>query len=176
MARVVHADVKIRAELADDAAEIHRLVASAFPTEAEAYLVRELRKSGALRVSLVAVDDDSDHCIVGHVAFSPVRTSDEREGVGLAPVAVVATHRRRGIAAMLIEAGLEACRNLGIPYAVVLGEPDYYGRFGFEPAPKHGLADEFQGGSAFQVKALAPRGIPGNAGLVRYSAAFSTIA
>jgi putative acetyltransferase len=165
--------MKIRAELPDDASEIHHLVASAFPTEAESFLVEEMRRTGALRVSFVAVDDDTDHRIVGHVAFSPVTTADGREGAGLAPVAVAATHRRRGIAAQLIEKGLEHCLKLGFPYVVVLGAPAYYSRFGFEPAARRGLADEFEGGSSFQVLELAPGGIPEDAGLVRYSPAFA---
>lgn len=167
--------MKIRSELRDDADEIHRLVAGAFPTEAESFLVDELRSAGALRVSFVAVDDETDYRIVGHVAFSPVRTSDGRDGIGLAPVAVAATHRRRGIARQLIECGLEKCRELGFPYAVVLGSPEYYGRFGFEAASKHGLLDEYRGGNAFQVRELATGGIPTGAGLVRYAPAFAAL-
>jgi putative acetyltransferase len=168
--------MRIRPELADDANEIHHLVASAFPTEAEVFLVDELRGSGALTVSLVAVDDDTDHRIVGYVAFSPVTSSDHRRGVGLAPVAVAATHRRRGIAAQLIDAGLGNCRELGFEYAVVLGAPDYYRRFGFEAAKDHGLTDEYQGGEAFQVLALRPDGVPRDAGVVRYAPPFQTFA
>ncbi len=168
--------MKIRPELPDDADEIHRLVAGAFPTEAEAFLVQELRRTNALRVSLVAVDDDTDPRIVGHVAFSPVTTVNGSEGIGLAPVAVAATHRRRGIAAQLIERGLEQCRDLGFAYAVVLGTPAYYGRFGFEAATGHGLLDEYQGGDAFQVLALAAGGMPEGAGLVRYAPPFGAFA
>lgn len=168
--------MKIRPELRDDADEIHRLVASAFPTEAEAFLVDELRRAEALRVSLVAVDDETDHRIVGYVAFSPVSTADGREGIGLAPVAVAATHRRRGIAQQLIDRGLEKCRELGFAYAVVLGSPEYYSRFGFEPARSRGLSDEYEGGNAFQVLELAPGGLPDGAGLVRYSEPFSAFA
>jgi putative acetyltransferase len=176
MTELVRADMKIRAELPDDATEIHNLVASAFPTEAEAFLVDELRRTGAIRVSLVAVDDDTDHRIVGYVAFSPVLAADGREGIGLAPVAVAATHRRRGIAAQLIERGLESCREQGFAYAVVLGAPAYYSRFGFEPAPSRGLADEYEGGNSFQVLELVPGGVPNGAGLVRYSPAFAAFA
>ena len=168
--------MRIRPELRDDADEIHRLVVSAFPTEAEAFLVEELRRTGALAVSLVAVDDDTDHRIVGHVAFSPVSTSDGREGIGLAPVAVAATHRRRGIAQQLIDRGIQQCSDLGFAYAVVLGSPAYYSRFGFEAAAPHGLRDEYLGGEAFQVRELAPGGIPKNAGLVRYAPPFAAFA
>ena len=39
----VNGRMRIRNELSDDSAEIRRLVASAFPTEAESFLVDELR-------------------------------------------------------------------------------------------------------------------------------------
>jgi putative acetyltransferase len=168
--------MRIRAELPDDANEIHHLVASAFPTEAESFLVDELRRTGALRVSLVAVDDDTDHRIVGYIAFSPVIAADGREGIGIAPVAVAATHRRRGIAAQLIEKGLELSREQGFAYAVVLGSPSYYSRFGFEAAPRRGLSDEYEGGDSFQVLELLPGGLPNGAGLVRYAPAFAAFA
>lgn len=163
-------NITIRAELPEDAEAIRRVVAHAFPTQAEADLVEALRRSGELIVSLVASDDDE---IVGHVAFSPVLTSDAREGIGLAPVAVNESHRCHGVAARLIGNGLDECRALGFRYAVVLGEPPYYSRFGFQPAARHGLTDEYGGGDAFQVLALEKGGIPESAGLVRYCAAFS---
>jgi len=172
--------VIIRTEAPADAAAIHRVVASAFPTAAEARLVDDLRRDGDLRVSLVAVDDDvqgDDARIVGHVAFSPVGIANRNNnhGIGLAPVAVLDAYRRRGIGAQLIQAGLAACREGNYAYAVVLGNPAYYSRFGFEPASTFGLADEYGGGDAFQVMALARGGIPHGGGLVRYAAAFSAL-
>jgi putative acetyltransferase len=188
--------IAIRAEIAGDAEAIRRVVAASFPTAAEADLVDALRKSGDLRVSLVALDGDD---VVGHVAFSPVsrattrggdetsenigkvgrdgigdRTSDG-DGIGLAPVAVLESHRCRGIAAALIERGLEQCRELGYRFAVVLGEPTYYRRFGFEPAYPHGLTDEYGGGDAFQVLEFVPAGIGKDPGLIRYAPAFASL-
>lgn len=169
--------VRIRRETPADAAAIHRVVASAFPTDAEARLVDDLRRDGDLRVSLVAVGEDGR--IVGHVAFSPVvtagRSHDRDHGIGLAPVAVLDAYRRRGIGAQLIEAGLAASRENKYAYAVVLGSPAYYSRFGFEPASTFGLADEYGGGDAFQVMALVRGGIPHGGGLVRYATAFSAL-
>src|SRR5438552_965235 len=67
-------------------------------------------------------------------------------GGGIGPVAVVACHRRRGIAAEGVDAALRACPAAGFGWAVVLGSPAYYARFGFRPAREFGLSDEFRGG------------------------------
>ena len=139
---------------------------SPFPTDAEARLVRLLRDARHLTVSLVA---ETDGAIVGHVAFSPVSAG----GTGLAPVAVLEAHRRRGIAARLIEAGLAECRARGIGWAVVLGEPAYYRRFGFRAASAFGLSDEYGGGEAFQALELIAGSLPVGMGLVRYGPEFA---
>ena len=69
-----------------------------------------------------------------------LRRSDpgHRVGVGLAPVAVLPARRRSGIAARLVREGLEACRERRRGFVVVLGDPAYYGRFGFLPAERLG--------------------------------------
>ncbi|HEX2251632.1 MAG TPA: N-acetyltransferase [Thermoanaerobaculia bacterium] len=166
--------MEIRPEQANDAEAIHAVHAASFPSEAEADLVDALRAAGRLPVSLVAQREGE---IVGHVAFSPVATEwpEAAAGVGLAPVAVTGPHRRQGIAAALVRAGLEACRAAGFGWVVVLGEPEYYSRFGFRPASEHGLVDEYGGGAAFQVLELAPGALPIGAGLVRYAAEFAAV-
>lgn len=160
----------VRSEQPGDVAAIHAVHVASFPTDAEARLVHLLRTAGHLSVSLLA---EADSVVVGHVAFSPVSVSTGAVGVGLAPVAVLESHRRQGIAAQLIEAGLAACRSTGFGWAVVLGEPAYYSRFGFQPASAFGLFDEYKGGAAFQAIELIPNGLPFGAGLVRYAPEFA---
>lgn len=163
----------IRPETQLDCQEISELLTAAFPTAVEAKLVVALRRANRLTVSLVAVANDS---IIGHVAFSPVSATFGAVGVGLAPVSVAEAHRHQGVAASLIRAGLEACRDAGLGWAVVLGDPHYYGRFGFRPAADFGLADEYGGGAAFQALELLPNALPQGAGLVRYSEEFAVFA
>ncbi len=54
---------------------------------------------------------------------------------GLGPVAVGPGHQRQGIGTRLVQAALEALRGLGAAGCVVLGEPGFYGRFGFAVEP-----------------------------------------
>jgi putative acetyltransferase len=162
----------LRPERPGDEPAIRDVIASAFPAGAEAKLVSLLREAGRLSISLVAEVDGE---VVGHVGFSPVTVDSGATGAGLAPLAVKATHRRRGIGGMLIQEGLAACRTAGVGWAVVLGEPRYYARFGFRPAPGVGLSDEYGGGDAFQVAELAPGALPVGAGLVRYAPEFASL-
>ena len=160
----------IRPERPSDAAAISQVHAASFPSADEARLVELLREAGRLQASLVAEDSGS---IVGHIAFSPVTTASGSTGAGLAPVAVVESHRRRGIAADLVREGLQACREAGWGWVVVLGEPAYYSRFGFLPAADFGLSDEYGGGPAFQALELIAGSLPAGAGLVRYAPEFA---
>lgn len=160
----------IRRERPDDIGAIHRVHVDSFPTPVEAQLVDRLRDAAHLTVSLVAEVDGE---VIGHVGFSPVSAASGAIGVGLAPVAVLPEYRRQGLAARLIEEGLNACKALGFGWAVVLGDPEYYSRFGFRPASDFGLVDEYGGGAAFQVMELAAGRIPVAAGLVRYAPAFA---
>jgi len=86
----------IRSEQHTDLEPIRLVHLANFPTPIEARLVDHLRQSGHLLVSLVA---EAAGGIVGHVAFSPVHVKSGKVGVGLAPVSVVESHRRQGIAA-----------------------------------------------------------------------------
>lgn len=146
--------------------DVHRL---SFPTVLEAQLVDALRAAGRLDISLVAEVEGE---IVGHVAFSPVSVPGATDGVGLGPVAVLPPFRRRGIAEQLIREGLAVWGQMNHGFVVVLGDPGYYGRFGFKPAGRWELRDEYGGGEAFQALEFRPGAIPAGGGIVQYAPEF----
>ncbi|KAA2214110.1 N-acetyltransferase [Pseudoroseomonas oryzae] len=133
----------IRPENATDKQPIRSLVRAAFQdaphgSGMEADIVDALRAGGALTLSLVAVEGGA---VMGHVAFSPVMIAGKlSDWFGLGPVAVEHSQRRRGIGRLLIEDGLNRLRAQGAGGCVVLGDPAYYARFGFEPDPGLTLA------------------------------------
>jgi len=163
---------RVRAEDPGDREAIAAVHVAAFPTAAEARLVDALRAAGRLSVSLVA---EVEGRIVGHVALSPVELAGASRGAGLAPVAVLPGFRRRGIAERLVREGLAACERSGCGFVVVLGEPAYYARFGFLPAARFGLRDEYAGGDAFQALELRAGALPGGGGDVRYALEFAAL-
>jgi len=162
--------MQIRPEAPPDAPAIAGVIQRAFAPEqfsshTEQFIVRSLREAGALTVSLVA---DREQAIVGHVAFSPVTIAGrECRWYGLGPLAVDPTCQRQGIGAALVVAGLEQLRALSAAGCVVLGEPAYYGRFGFRPDP--GLVYPGPPPEYFLAQAFAG---PAPNGEVAYHAAF----
>lgn len=162
----------IRPEQPEDISAVRAIHVVSFPTAGEARLVDALRAAGRLPVSLVA---EMGGVVVGHVAFSPVTVQSGAIGAGLGPIAVAESSRRQGLAANLVRSGLIACREVGCGWAVVLGDPGYYARFGFRPASDFGLMDEYGGGAAFQAMELIPGSLPIGAGVVRYAPEFATL-
>lgn len=157
----------IRPEQPKDAAAVRRVHQAAFPTAAEADLVDRLRSGGKAAVSLVAEDGGQ---IVGHIVFSPVSFDPPvpATAFALAPMAVLADHWKHGVGRRLVQNGLAECHARGAGLVVVVGEPDYYERFGFEPASRHGLRDEFGAESAFQVFLLDASAHPPPGTVVKY--------
>ncbi|MGF7053500.1 putative acetyltransferase [Bosea sp. OAE752] len=160
----------IRPEQPADAAAIRALTTEAFAAAphssgTEAAIIDGLRAAGALTLSLVAVEGGE---IVGHVAFSPVTIDGaERGWFGLGPVSVQPGRQRGGIGSGLIRDGLQRLREIGAGGCVLLGDPGYYGRFGFAADPAlvlEGVPPEYFMRLAFGA------GVP--AGTVRYHAAF----
>ena len=130
--------VAIRPERAGDERAIRDVVRAAFTDHphsdgSEPGIVDRLRKDGDLAISLIA---EHEGAIVGHVAFSPITISDGSTGwFGLGPVAVMPQRQHEGIGSELIKRGLTLLRERGAAGCVVLGEPAYYGRFGFAHDP-----------------------------------------
>lgn len=164
----------IRAEQLNDRAAVYDLLCQAFPTPEEALLVERLRNSGAAHVALVAVEPaDSGDDVLGHVVFSPVELEPASPylGLGLAPLAVRPDVQRQGIGSQLVKAGIDVCR-AAADFLVVLGDPVYYGRFGFVPGSRFGLANEYGVDEEFMALELRP-GCLSYGGLVRYGPEFA---
>lgn len=161
----------IRQEVPDDVGAIHALLEAAFcdlaySEQTEAEIVVALREAGALTVSLVA---EIQGCIVGYIAVSSVTFSDGgKHWYGLGPVAVAPVYQGRGVGSRLIEGALENLQHHNAEGCVVLGDPDFYGRFGFQSQPQ--LSFPGVTGEYFQALPFGKK-IP--TGKVRYHAAFA---
>ena len=162
----------IRPETAADAAVIAALTTAAFAhadhsngTEAE--IIARLRADGDLTLSLVAEQAGE---IIGHIAFSPVTINGEQKGwFGLGPVSVHPDYQRQGIGSALINAGLEQIHTAAAQGCVLLGNPAYYSRFGFEPCPN--LRYPHAPAEYFMALLLGGASVP--SGEVHYAPAFS---
>ena len=165
--------MNLRAEGPADVEPVDRVNREAFGQEDEALLVARLRGSDAFipELSIVAEEDGK---VVGHILFSRVELDPPSalRVISLAPMSVLPQHQRRGIGSALVERGLEVANGLGEEVVVLVGHPEYYPRFGFEPASKYGLTNPFPGTEeAFFAMALR-EGIRIPSGQVVYSPEF----
>ena len=127
----------IREEQPADFPLIHRLTEIAFEPMAfsdgsEPGIIDRLRADGDLKLSLVAEDESESVDVVGHVAFSAVVIGELTKGwYGLGPVTVHPDHQRKGIGGILIKHGLQMLREFNAEGCALIGDPNYYSRFGF---------------------------------------------
>ncbi len=170
----------VRPERDSDAAEIAAVTRAAFGSaqgagEAEVALIEALRSRGKAVVSLVATNDEQ---VVGHVLFSPVTmvpARDARRMLGLAPLGVHPDAQGRGLGSALVNRGLRECRSAGYDAVVVLGDPAYYGRFGFEPASRYGLSNQYGADEGFLVLGLRPEALDDLTGIAMYEPEFAEV-
>jgi len=135
----------IREGTPGDRAEIFALYPRAFPDEDLLPLLRTLLDEIGV-LSLVAIAEGR---LAGHVAFTECGISDgERKLALLGPVAVAPERQRQGIGGALIREGLDRLAGRGVSRVFVLGDPAYYGRFGFRPErrvqPPYPLPEEWR--------------------------------
>jgi putative acetyltransferase len=168
----VTSDAIIRPEAASDIGAVRELVGQAFGQPDEAELVERLRADGDLALALVATGGGS---IVGHAAFPRLHVETagvQVPAIGLAPLAVNEAHRRQGIGARLVRAGLAQLAMQGETLAFVLGEPAFYTRFGFSLETARPFTCAYAGPHfmAMRLSEAAPR-----AGTIRYPAGFDAL-
>ena len=169
----------VRLERDSDAAEIAAVTRAAFGSaegagETEAALIEALRSRGKAVVSLVAMNDER---VVGHVLFSEVTVETENpvRVLGLAPLGVHPDAQGRGLGSALVDRGLRECRSAGYDAVVVLGEPAYYRRFGFEPAGRYGLSNQYGADEGFMVLGLRPGALDDLTGIAMYEPEFAEV-
>ncbi|RMD78923.1 MAG: N-acetyltransferase [Gammaproteobacteria bacterium] len=165
----------IRQETPADAEAIDVVHRAAFGGEAESRLAAALRRSEAYvpELSLVA---EVEGRVTGFLML--FKAALEREGgetlplLALAPLAVVPSQSHRGVGSALVRAALARAERLGHPAVVVVGHPDYFARFGFEPASRWGIQCPLPvPPSAVSAKELR-RGALEGGGLLRYPEPF----
>jgi len=128
--------INIRREKPEDIDKIHHVTVAAFldaphTDHTEQFIVKALRNSEALTVSLVAEDAGQ---IVGHVALSPVTVSDGASNwYGLGPISVLPERQGKKVGSKLMHEAISELKHLQANGCVLLGDPNYYSRFGFKP-------------------------------------------
>lgn len=130
-------NVAIRKSTPEDTTSIMALYPKAFPDEELRPVVKALLEDSATAISLVGVVEGA---VAGHVLFALCGIDDSADNKGgdtsaalLAPLAVDPSVQRQGIGGALVRRGLQLLAEKNIAHVFVLGDPAYYGRFGFAP-------------------------------------------
>ena len=128
----------IRRETPEDITAISEVTIAAFSdhpisNHTEQFIINALRCVNALTISLVS---EIDGKIVGHIAFSPIKISDgSTDWYGLGPVSVLPELQKQGIGTALILKGISMLKEIGGQGCALVGDPNYYKRFGFKNNP-----------------------------------------
>jgi predicted N-acetyltransferase YhbS len=166
-----------------DGEAIPPLLDRAFGRERTRKTVYRLRDgiSPVPELCFVATDDAGE--MLASLRFWPIRVEGQGDlppdgppAILLGPLAVEPKQQGRGLGRALVRHGLDAARRqLPAELCVVVGEPEYYQPYGFEPATPHGLI--LPGPVAprrFQVLELRPGALDGVRGAIaadpRYAA------
>ena len=129
----------------NDYLEVENLVRDSFwnvyrPGAFEHYIVHNLRNDDSFIANLAYVIE-IDAKIVGHINYSrgSIDYGDKRiDAVVLGPIAIHKDYQNQGLGSRLIEYTLEMAGD-DFPFIFVIGDENYYHRFGFESASRYNL-------------------------------------
>lgn len=155
----------------EDYSAVAEVIDAAFGQGEESALVHALRERQEVDFECCAKVHGA---VVGYILFSPLtltRGSETLRASALAPLAVRPDWQRRGVGGALVRMGLEICASRGVAVVAVVGEPTYYGRFGFSPELGRAVISPFEF-PHFQVIELETAALESGGWTARYANAF----
>ncbi|MCK9223269.1 MAG: N-acetyltransferase [Limnochordia bacterium] len=171
----------IRQEEPEDYGKVREVLRSAFSREGkdpvfnEWNLVEKIRAS-QFYIRQLSLVSEVDGIIVGHILFSTMTINGPKtvfNTLALAPLAVHRDYQRQGVGRQLVRSAIERAKRLGFRSMIVMGDPDYYCKFGFEPAAKRriGTTEDFADPCLLALE-LVKDGLLGVSGIVQYCPLF----
>ncbi|WP_327104147.1 GNAT family N-acetyltransferase [Nonomuraea glycinis] len=161
-----------RPETDADLDQIREVNLAAFPTPQEADIVEALRADPAAWIpGLSWVSEAPGDAITGYALLTRCHV-DDTPALTLGPCAVRPEQQRRGAGSAAIHAALDAARQQGENLVLVIGHSQYYPRFGFVPASRHGIRPPFDVEDKYMMALPLDPARPVPSGTIRYPAAF----
>lgn len=137
-------------------------------------MIQRLRESEAYipECTLVALSDKDE--VIGHILLSKITIGAHTPSLALAPLSVAPNYQKQGIGKALVESALNKARHYGYQSVVVLGDPAYYQKFGFEMAEDYEIFGPNEVMNPYlMVRELNHHALKNKGGEVHYSEAFN---
>ena len=152
--------MEIRLEQEKDYFDVENLIRESFwnvyhPGASEHFIVHNLRNDNCFIKDLAYVIEE-DGKIIGHINYPMANLNNSMIALLLGPVAIDRQYQNKGYGYKLIEYTLKLAEKMGFPFIFVIGDENYYSRFGFKIASKHNFyldgADTTQENPFFMIK------------------------
>jgi putative acetyltransferase len=171
-------EVFIRKENKADYFDIKMINDLAFGLDGESKLVEQLRKNPDYIPDLSLVADFHKN-LIGHILFFPIHIINnavKHPSLALAPMSVLPEYQNKGIGSLLVKQGLMEAKKLRFRSVIVLGHPEYYPRFGFQPASKWNIRSPYEvPDEVFMALELIENGLNQIEGMVIYPNEFDEV-
>ena len=170
--------MRIRRETPTDRSAALAVTEAAFASPSggrsiEAVLLEQLWESPAYLPELSLVAEDDNGVILGYVITTRAHIGPV-PSLGLGPIGVIPECQGQGIGRLLLEESIARASVLGETALVLLGDPAFYGRFGFVRADERGvLPPQPEWGEHFMVRPLNAAALP--TGRFRYAPPFESL-
>jgi putative acetyltransferase len=136
----------IRRETPEEFPQIYDLVKTAFQTArvsdgTEQDFVNRLRAGGGYIPELALVAEE-DGRLIGHIMLTKMSIDDRGKKVGtllLAPLSVTLEQRNKGVGSEFIKESFRLAKEMGYTSVLLVGDPAYYHRFGFQATVDFGI-------------------------------------
>ncbi len=164
--------IAVRPERPGEQDTVFAIHAAAFETDLEARLTDHLRSDGDVLLSLMACDGDEP---VGNLIQSPMVAEADGKSIkaaAIGPIGVRPDRQRQGIGSALMRAGIEWAKSEDFTAIFLLGDPDYYGRFGFSVETAAPFSSPYAG-PYFQALLLDDTFVVPKSGRADYAPAFA---
>lgn len=160
-------DILIRHARQADYPTIYELIETAFKTAehrdgTEQDFAVDLR-AGTNYIPELELVAEIDSQLIGHIMLTKTYVvlpdGGRYDTLLLAPLSVLREYRNAGVGSALVRAELRIARTMGYRTVFLVGEPDYYRRFGFELSHLYGISHEFLPAEYVQTVELVPGAI-----------------
>ena len=166
----------VRSERVADGPAISSLIVKAYASvgysdHREHLMVERLRDSPSY-VPELALVAEVDGDLVGHLLLTRISVEGataSAQGLSLAPLSVAPEHQGQGVGSMLIAEAHARAERSGFGFILLVGLPDYYPRFGYEPLHNHPITLPFAASEAnCMIRKLRPSGLTDVEGVVHF--------